>query len=144
MLLVLSVLLLADHVGKCLPDSLRCDDSDVVSTCGHILLADSMSAARNCRCDELCPLYADCCLDYVQPPAANSHRGNKLSLFLALSIGLFLSRTGAGLPVRGRPPPVTVTKNLTLQTCYIFHEACTRVGMGPRQKRNLAQRLPSV
>jgi len=80
---VLSVLLLVDRVGRCVSDNtLLCTDNDVVSTCDHFLLADSISARRNCRCDELCPLYADCCLDYAQSPPANSLRGNKLSFSL--------------------------------------------------------------
>jgi len=79
MFLVLSVLLLADHVSG---SSLQRDKDDIQSTCdGYSLYKDSTSARRNCRCDKLCPLYADCCLDYVQPePAANSLRG-KFCLF---------------------------------------------------------------
>jgi len=75
MLLAVSVLLLLiDQVGRCASESdsaLFCDDNDdVVSSCDQ-----STSAHRNCRCDELCPAFADCCRDYRQPVAANSLRG---------------------------------------------------------------------
>ena len=68
--------LLAVQVGWCVSDSaLSCDDNDdIVPVC------ETTSARRNCRCDELCPVFADCCRDYRQPVTATSLRGNVVTL----------------------------------------------------------------
>jgi len=68
MLLVVSVLSL---LGNCA--SLSCHDDDVTSSC------HSSTSLRNCRCDQPCPVFADCCHDYRHPVAASSLRGNVLS-----------------------------------------------------------------
>ena len=89
MLLVLSVLLVNVVGRSAVSDSAQlCAEHDIVSTCDQSTLTDWTSPRRSCRCDELCPLYADCCLDYLQPVAVNSLRGTMLSLSLSLSLSV--------------------------------------------------------
>jgi len=75
LLLLLSVLLIAElPATRCVSAADRdsaatspplCED-DILSTCDDHSTTLSGDARRNCRCDKLCTLYADCCVDAPQ------------------------------------------------------------------------------